>query len=285
VTDVLAWDVVYDSIVARFAELASPATFAFGWREPEVLEETPRIVFVPGDDTTNDIGEVTPPRNVGEVARDLLQIGELFTIYIAARDDTDRENERLQYRVSRFLLDDFLAALYLAATGTHRIVSLRWVRPKAALRTGGSIRVVVALEAPVPDEAAGVEVANAVGVTTTELLDNEEEDATGPLPAEALAAADANVALAGEQTVDDVALVAGDRVLLVNQTNPVENGLWIVAAGAWSRTDDELVHGTHVHVEDGGTELGGAGYRVFTPDPFVVGTDPFAFERLWPPVP
>jgi hypothetical protein len=32
--------------------------------------------------------------------------------------------------------------------------------------------------------------------------------------------------------------VAGNRVLLTGQTNPVENGIWIVAAGAWARAGD-----------------------------------------------
>lgn len=51
--------------------------------------------------------------------------------------------------------------------------------------------------------------------------------------------ADADVAtLSGEQTVDGVALVAGDRVLLSNQTTTTENGKWIVSADAWTRDYD-----------------------------------------------
>lgn len=50
-----------------------------------------------------------------------------------------------------------------------------------------------------------------------------------------------------EQTIDGVALLSGDRVLLSEQTNPTENGLWVVrkvgdpaphAAGIWTRADD-----------------------------------------------
>jgi len=44
--------------------------------------------------------------------------------------------------------------------------------------------------------------------------------------------------LSGTPTIDSVATVAGDRVLLTGQTNPVENGIWIVAAGAWARAGD-----------------------------------------------
>jgi hypothetical protein len=48
----------------------------------------------------------------------------------------------------------------------------------------------------------------------------------------------ANQTLSGTPTIDGVATVAGDRVLLTGQTNPVENGIWIIAAGAWARAGD-----------------------------------------------
>lgn len=47
----------------------------------------------------------------------------------------------------------------------------------------------------------------------------------------------ANIALTGEQTIDGV-LTAGSRVLVKNQTNPVQNGIYTTAAGAWARTVD-----------------------------------------------
>lgn len=53
-----------------------------------------------------------------------------------------------------------------------------------------------------------------------------------------------NVALTGTQTIDGVALAAGDRVLLVGQTNLKQNGIWVVAAGAWARSSD-FATGSH----------------------------------------
>ena len=44
--------------------------------------------------------------------------------------------------------------------------------------------------------------------------------------------------MSGTPTIDSVATVAGDRVLLTGQTDPIENGIWIVAAGAWARAGD-----------------------------------------------
>jgi hypothetical protein len=45
----------------------------------------------------------------------------------------------------------------------------------------------------------------------------------------------ANVPLTGLQTIDGQSLVAGDRVLLTGQNNPIQNGVYLVASGPWSR--------------------------------------------------
>lgn len=47
-----------------------------------------------------------------------------------------------------------------------------------------------------------------------------------------------NIALTAPQTIDSVAVIAGDRVLVKSQTAPAENGIYLVAAGAWTRTTD-----------------------------------------------
>jgi len=73
----------------------------------------------------------------------------------------------------------------------------------------------------------------------------------------------ANITLSGAQTIDAVAVVAGDRVLVKDQTSAAENGIYVVAAGAWSRSADadvweELVSAM-VFVESGG-QAGAAFY-------------------------
>ena len=70
------------------------------------------------------------------------------------------------------------------------------------------------------------------------------------------AASTANIAtLSGPITLDGVALVAGDRVLVKDQTTVAQNGIYVVAAGAWARSPDadvwaELVS-AYVFVESG----------------------------------
>lgn len=62
-------------------------------------------------------------------------------------------------------------------------------------------------------------------------------------------------ALSGTITIDGVALVAGDRVLVKDQTTQNQNGIYVVGSGIWSRsidasTWDELVS-AYVFVEQG----------------------------------
>src|SRR5574343_42737 len=52
------------------------------------------------------------------------------------------------------------------------------------------------------------------------------------------AATTANITLSGTQTIDGVAVIAADRVLVKAQTAPAENGIYVAAAGAWSRATD-----------------------------------------------
>lgn len=61
--------------------------------------------------------------------------------------------------------------------------------------------------------------------------------------------------LSGLLTIDNVTLVAGNRVLVKNQLNAAENGIYVASASAWSRstdanTWDELV-AAYLFIEDG----------------------------------
>lgn len=48
----------------------------------------------------------------------------------------------------------------------------------------------------------------------------------------------ANIALTGNQTIDGVLTVTGDRILVKDQSSPANNGIYIAAAGAWTRAVD-----------------------------------------------
>lgn len=68
----------------------------------------------------------------------------------------------------------------------------------------------------------------------------------------ARAATTANITLSGTQTVDGVALSVGDIVLVKNQSTSAQNGVYSVAAGAWTA----LTADTTVTVTSGTTNAG-----------------------------
>ena len=47
-----------------------------------------------------------------------------------------------------------------------------------------------------------------------------------------------NITLSGTQTIDGVSISAGNRVLVKDQSSAPENGIYVCAAGAWSRSTD-----------------------------------------------
>jgi hypothetical protein len=69
--------------------------------------------------------------------------------------------------------------------------------------------------------------------------------------------------------VDGVACVTDDRVLVKDQTAGAENGIYVVDTGAWSRSLDfdgtnDVVQGTQVYVNTGGSSNGGTTFVVTT---------------------
>jgi hypothetical protein len=96
------------------------------------------------------------------------------------------------------------------------------------------------------------------------------------------AATVASITLSGTQTIDDVSVVAGDRVLVKDQG--ADNGIYVVAAGAWSRAEDaddstKVTAGLFTFVEEG-TDNGNNGYVLTTDGPIVLGTTSLTFTQF-----
>lgn len=88
--------------------------------------------------------------------------------------------------------------------------------------------------------------------------------ASGLSPKSSVAAiATANITLSGTQTIDGIAVTAGKRVLAVGQSTASQNGLWVVASGAWTRPTDfasaSVQAGSYAFV-DGGTANANSGW-------------------------
>jgi len=79
----------------------------------------------------------------------------------------------------------------------------------------------------------------------------------------------ANITLTGLQTLDGVTVVAGDRVLVKNQSTASQNGIYLASATAWSRAPDadtwnELISAI-TFIETGSTQSGSAWYCTAQP--------------------
>ncbi|WP_127650668.1 phage tail-collar fiber domain-containing protein, partial [Pseudomonas koreensis] len=97
-------------------------------------------------------------------------------------------------------------------------------------------------------------------------------------------AASTNIVLNGAQQIDGVAVIAGDRVLVANQTLAKDNGLWIVANGDWLRATDanssaKVTPGLTVMVEEG-TANGDSLWHLTTNAPITLGTTALTFKML-----
>ena len=91
------------------------------------------------------------------------------------------------------------------------------------------------------------------------------------------AATTANIALTGTQTIDGVSVVADDRVLVKDQADATENGIYIAKADAWLRATDadssaDLTPGSFVFVEEG-TANADSGWVMTADAPFTLDTD------------
>jgi hypothetical protein len=84
-----------------------------------------------------------------------------------------------------------------------------------------------------------------------------------------LCATTANITLSGLQTLDGVTVVAGDRVLVKNQSTASQNGIYLASATAWSRAPDADVWDDLISaitfVETGSTQSGSAWYCTAQP--------------------
>jgi len=95
----------------------------------------------------------------------------------------------------------------------------------------------------------------------------------------------ANITLSGTQTIDGVAVVADDRVLVKDQTDDTENGIYIASASAWSRSKDfdssrDVTEGTIVYVLYGTVSTRVYYSLTTTDDPIDFGTSSITFTRV-----
>jgi hypothetical protein len=99
------------------------------------------------------------------------------------------------------------------------------------------------------------------------------------------AASTGNLILSGEQAIDGVAVVAANRVLVKDQSNPANNGIYTVAAGAWTRIAamDTWAETPGLIAEvSGGTVNGGTKWVSMTSPSGTLGVTAITFALIGP---
>lgn len=107
-------------------------------------------------------------------------------------------------------------------------------------------------------------------------------------PAVAISA-DYHITTYGEQTIESSTMTgdrtittqAGMRILLINQDNPIDNGIWLAGPAAWTRAPDfgcarDVVNGTLVF------NIYGDCWQVEAEDPIQIGYNAIAFRSTYP---
>ena len=98
------------------------------------------------------------------------------------------------------------------------------------------------------------------------------------------AATTTNITLSAPQTIDGVSIIAGDRVLVKDQSTASANGIYVAAAGAWTRATDadnsaKVPAGIFTFVEEG-TANADTGWVLTTNNPITLGTTSLAFTQF-----
>lgn len=102
------------------------------------------------------------------------------------------------------------------------------------------------------------------------------------------AASTAALTLNGEQTVDGVPLITGQRILVKNQASSIDNGIYVVDTGAWTRAPDfdgayDVANGTLVKVNAGVANTA-VFYAITASDTATVGVDAITFGQMAGPL-
>ena len=114
-------------------------------------------------------------------------------------------------------------------------------------------------------------------------------DAGAAIKSACRVASTANITLSSTQVVDGVAILSGDRVLVLGQTTGADNGIYVVAASTWTRAQDfdgarDALKGTIVFVNEG-TNNAATLWRVTstgtnTDGSLNIGTDNSSFTKI-----
>lgn len=103
------------------------------------------------------------------------------------------------------------------------------------------------------------------------------------------AATTSDISLSGLQNIDGINLSQGDRILVKDQSNPAENGIYVVSQEDWERSQDAssgVIPGMYVFVDSGVSNMG-TGWVLEAAAPVSLGTTLLKFilfAQGWQPL-
>lgn len=145
---------LFVNVQATLTEAGLPTICKFGIREPaKQINRDPdgnRVLFVPGQD--GKLGKFGPARKTPTGnPRNLVTLGEAFTVYVYGEDLADLNNELAQYKALMLLHEQVCRALYLSGGAL-----LQWGEPELVLKDkersrGMELKLPMAILSPVQD--------------------------------------------------------------------------------------------------------------------------------------
>jgi len=126
------------------------------------------------------------------------------------------------------------SAIIESATTSTEIEYLSGV--SSAIQTQMNARLLKAGDTMTGDLILNADPTLALGAATKAYVDAVSNGLKWKAPVRA--ATTANITLSAPQTIDGIAVIAADRVLVKNQSTASDNGIYLVAAGAWTRSLD-----------------------------------------------
>jgi len=138
-----------------------------------------------------------------------------------------------------------------------------------------------------PNNDGAYPLTDAVGVTNNVYCPAKLEAVAGgvtKIPVKC--ATTATITLSGTQTIDTIAANAGDRVLVKDQSTGSQNGIYVVASGAWARAADfdvsaDAVSGCIIPVQQGGAN-GLSIWHLTNTGTINLGTTALTFAQIYP---
>lgn len=123
-------------------------------------------------------------------------------------------------------------------------------------------------------------------IAPLELVTKQQLDASSggvDVKASVKAATTANITLSAPQTIDGYSAIAGDRILVKNQSTASQNGIYVVAAGSWTRSTDADssvdLTAALVTVQAGSTQANTGWYQIT--DAPVIGVDSIVWNQFF----